>query len=219
MRLRRTGWIGLALISFSIVTLACWAAWFRTRSWCPVDMPVSLTQGAHFKTNEFAVNLNARYAIDIESENKIPVETLQCLLGSRSPERCNVPAVLRVRWVVSSDGTTTQGSSDETGRGYGETGPSGEASRTIGFFTGQKGRRYSLDFDVLADGSSLAVTNPRLRVSVFDTSYKSGLVFSGLLRLGCGILGLIGVVLLTVSVLKHRRGSRPLHGDPRPGPA
>ena len=219
MHLKRLGWIGLSLISVSIVMLTCWTVWFRTRSWCPVDMPVSLIQGAHFSTGEFAVNLNARYAIDIDSESKIPVETLECLLGSRSPERCNVPAVLKVRWVVSSDGTTTLGSSDETGRGYGETGPSGEASRTIGFFTAEKGRRYKLDFDVLADGSRLGVTNPRLRVSVFGTNYESGFVVSGLLRLGCGIIGFIGVVLLALSILKHRRGSHPLPPDPRPDPA
>ena len=179
---------------------------------------LALSQGAHFSTSDFAVNLNARYAIDIDSENKIPVETLQCLLGSRSPERCNVPAVLRVHWVVSSDGTTTQGSSDETGS-YGETGPSGEASRTIGFFTAEKGRTYRVDFDVLADGSRLAVTNPRLKVSVFDTSYKSGLVVTGFLQLGCGVVALFGVLLLVMSGLKHRRVSHPLPADPRADPA
>ena len=52
-QLRRTGWIGLVMIGISLVTLACWTAWFRTRTWSPVELPVSLSQGSRFRTNEF----------------------------------------------------------------------------------------------------------------------------------------------------------------------
>jgi hypothetical protein len=182
-------------------------------------MPVSLAPGSHLSTPEFNINLTAQYAIEINSENKLPLDTLECLLGSEfPPEKCHIPSVVRVRWTLHGDGMAVQGKSDDTGSGYGGSGPSGEAFRTIGFFQGKKGRRYKLDIDVLADGSSLDVTNPHLSVSVFDTKYESALVFSGLLRLACGIIGLAGAALLMLSVLKQRRTSHPLASDPRPGP-
>ncbi len=218
MRLKRTGWIGVALIVIGVVPLICWTVWFRTRTWCPVDMPVSLAQGSHFSTGEFAVNMNVQYEIQVASENKIPLDTLECLLGTRNPAGCSVPSALRLRWVLFSDGKSLKGTSDDTATGgYGESGPSGEAARSVGFFKAEKGRRYKLDIDVLADGSSLAVTNPHLRISVLDPSYESGLVLSGLLRLVCGVIVLVGAVLLVMSVLKQR--GNPLPADSRPGPA
>ena len=97
-----------------------------------------------------------------------------------------------------------QGTSDDTA-GHGSSGPSGEASRTIGYFKARKGRRYKLDGEVLADGSRLAVTNPHLRISVSDTSYESSLVIGGLLRLICAVICLIGGAFLIDSFLVQRR--------------
>jgi hypothetical protein len=195
MRLVRARRVGIALIAVGLTPLACWTVWSGTRTWRPVDMPVSLSQGSHFSTSEFAINLNARYAIDIDSENKIPSDDLGCLLGNGMRSTCSSGSVVRVRWSLYSDGTVLQGTSDDT-LGDGSSGPSGEASRTIGYFKARKGGRYKLDCDVLADGSRLAVTNPRLRISVADTSYESSLVLGGLLRLVCGVICLIGGVFL-----------------------
>jgi hypothetical protein len=207
MRLIRARRIGLALIAVGLVPLACWTVWSGTRTWRPVDMPVSLSQGSHFSTGEFASNLDAEFAIYIDSENKIPSDELGCLLGNGIRSTCPSPSVVRVRWSLYSDGTVLQGTSDDT-VGHGESGPSGEASRTIGFFKARKGRRYKLDCDVLADGSRLAVTNPRLRISVFHTSYESNLVIGGLLRLICAVISLIGGVFLIGSFLVQRHRLR-----------
>jgi len=149
MRPMRASRVGLALIAVGLVPLACWTVWSLTRTWRPVDMPVSLSQGSHFTTGEFTSNLDVKYAIAIDSENKIPFDDLECLLGSRST--CPSPSIVRVRWSLYSDGTVLQGTSDDT-VGHGSSGPSGAASRTIGFFKARKGRRYKLDGDVLADG-------------------------------------------------------------------
>jgi hypothetical protein len=65
-----------------------------------------------------------------------------------------------------------------------------------------------LDCVVLADGSRLAVTNPRLRISVADTSYESNLVIGGLLRLICAVISVIGGVFLIGSFLVQRRTIR-----------
>jgi hypothetical protein len=209
MRLKRTGRFGLTLIAVGVVTLACWTLWFCTRSWRPVDIPVSLAQGSHFSTGEFSINLNAKYALEIDSENKISSDALGCLLGNGIRLDCSVPSVVRVRWVLlSTDGTVVQGTSDDT-MGDGGSGPSGEASRTIGYFRAQKGRRYKLAFEVLADGSALAVTNPRLKVSALNSSFESGLVMTGLLQLICVIIALVGTALLVSSVLAQSRVSRP----------
>ena len=64
---------------------------------------------------------------------------------------------------------------------------------------------YKACFVVLADGSRLAVTNPRLRISVADTSYESNLVIGGLLRLICAVISVIGGVFLIGSFLVQRR--------------
>jgi hypothetical protein len=197
-------WFGLALIALAVVPLAGWTMWFHTRTWCPVDVPVSLTQGSHASTSEFAVNLNAQYAIEISAKGKIPVDDLGCLLGNDMRSTCAAPSVVQVRWALSSDGIVVQGTSDDS-RGGGAVYSTGEASRAIGYFHGQKGRHYKLDLDVLADGSSLAVANPHLRVSVDDTKYESGLVLSGLLRLVCALIGLVGAVLVVSSALAYRR--------------
>ena len=202
MRLMRASRVGLALIAVGLVPLACWTVWSLTRTWRPVDMPISLSQGSHFSTGEFASNLDAEFEIDIDSENKIPSDDLRCLLGSRST--CSSASVVRVRWSLYSDGTVLQGTSDDT-VGQGAFGPSGQASRTIGYFKARKGRRYKLDGDVLADGSRLAVTNPRLRIRVADTSYESNLVIGGLLRLIGVVICLIGAGFLIGSFLIQKQ--------------
>ena len=205
MRLMRARRVGVALIGVGLVPLACWTVWSLTRTWRPVDMPVSLSQGSHFSTGEFASNLDAEFELDIDSENKIPSDDLRCLLGSRST--CSSASVVRVRWSLYSDGTVLQGTSDDT-VGQGAFGPSGQASRTIGYFKARKGGRYKVDCEVLADGSKLAVTNPRLRIRVADTSYESNVVIGGLLRLFCGVICLIGVVFLIGSSLVRRHRLR-----------
>jgi hypothetical protein len=206
MRLMRESRVGLALIAVGLVPLACWTVWSLTRTWRPVDMPISLSQGSHFSTGEFASNLDAEFAIDIDSENKIPSDELGCLLGNGMRSTCPSPSVVRVRWSLYSDGTVLQGTSDDTAGG--SSGPSGEASRTIGYFKARKGRRYKLDGEVLADGSRLAVTNPHLRISVSDTSYESSLVIGGLLRFICAVICLIGGAFFIDSFLVQRRAIR-----------
>jgi hypothetical protein len=213
VRMTKTGWAGLVLIGLGLAPLAGWTVWFRTRTWCPVSMPISLTQGSHFSTGEFPVNLSGRYEVEIEATGTtktIPLETVECLLfdGMRA-HQCSVPSVVQVRWELSGDGTVIHGTSDDT-KGYGdEIASSGEASRTIGIFRAQKGHRYKLDGDVLADGSRLNAANPRLRISFSDPRLESALVLSGLLRFFFVIVGLVGVTLIVLSVLKQRR-SHPL---------
>jgi hypothetical protein len=51
-------------------------------------------------------------------------------------------------------------------------------SRELGHFQNQRGRRYVLDVDVLADGSSLTRGNPRLKVEMHPEVYEENMVMS-----------------------------------------
>ena len=187
-------------MAVAVVILAGWAGWSNTRSWCPVDIPVSLNEGSHFSSGEFASNLNAQYQIEISARG-IPVETLECSLGIE--HSCSEPSDLKVLWKLYSGEQIGQGSSDDT-HGGSLVGSTGEVSRSIGYFRSEKGRRYRIDFDVLSNTNSLAAANPRLRISVGDPSYESSLVFGGLLRVICALVGITGAVLFALSV----RGSK-----------
>jgi hypothetical protein len=72
--------VGLGFILTGIAAICSWALWSETRTWVPVDLPVSLTVG-HIKTREFKINQNALYEIEIDAERNIPYQTLNCLLG------------------------------------------------------------------------------------------------------------------------------------------
>jgi hypothetical protein len=113
MRLVRARRVGVALIGVGLVPVTCWTVWSLTRTWRPVDMPISLSQGSHFSTGEFPSNLDAEFAIDIDSENKIRSDELGCLLGNGMRSTCPSPSVVRVRWSLYSDGTVLQGTSDD----------------------------------------------------------------------------------------------------------
>jgi hypothetical protein len=49
-------------------------------------------------------------------------------------------------------------------------------SRELGHFQGQSGRKYVLDVNVLADGSSLTPGNPRLKVEVHPMFYEDVMI-------------------------------------------
>jgi hypothetical protein len=199
---------GIAISFAGLLVLLCWTSWFETRSWCPVDIPISLAQGTHFTTGKFYSNLNAQYTIEIDAKGKIPLDRLSCLLGNGIKSTCPVAPVVRLDWVLSQGGILTRGKSDDF-LGSGSTAEFyGEAYRTIGYFKSQKGQHYKLDFDVLADGSSLSQATPHLKVSVADPSFESGLVIGGLLRVICVFLILLGAALAVGSLVRQNRAGQ-----------
>jgi hypothetical protein len=153
----------------------------------------------------FYTNLNAQYDIEIEAKGKIPVDTLVCLLGNAIKSNCPVAPVVRLDWVLSQGGIVTRGKSDDLPRSGGAAYCCDEAFRTVGYFKTQKGQRYKLDFDVLADGSSLSPARPHLRVSVADPSFEFALVIGGLLRVICVFLILLGAALAVGSLIWQNR--------------
>jgi hypothetical protein len=171
-------------------------------------MPVSLSIG-EMRTPEFKTNLKAIYMIQIEVMKKEPVDRLTCLLGledTNSGKCNNTRSVVDASWILWSRGAVVaRGSSSEDKSG---AWMNTKIARQIGSFASEKGRQYILDVNVLADGSSLAVTNPRLKVGVHPSAYENN-AFVGIRNmLVAAVLVLVGAILLVVSVLKERRRSR-----------
>jgi hypothetical protein len=206
--------MGVVVIVIGLALYGGWLFWSETRTWIPVSMPVSLKAG-HVRTREFKVNLKSVYIVEIEVERKIAYETLNCLLGvghSHSGGCENTPSVVNVSWVLSSEGAVVALGSTIESKGGSST--NNTISRQIGSFQSEKGRRYTLDINVLADGSSLAGGNPRLIVGVHPMYYES-VAFAGIsVLLVTVILIVIGTIMLVASTLRERRRSRQAASSP-----
>jgi hypothetical protein len=188
---------GIVFICIAFLSYALWLIWLSTRVNRPVYIPISMVVG-HVRTPEFKVNRAALYDIEIEVQKTIPFERLNCLLGTAMAERSTVlqdcpdnPSVVKASWILSSGGRLVAKGSSDTPR----SGSWGNysISRQLGSFQSQKGRPYVLDVEVLADGSSLASGNPRLRVEVFPSVYEDDVVYSAELSLLAGLLILVGI--------------------------
>ncbi len=130
--------------------------WLETRKLIALDVPVSLSRG-HIRTEEFSINLDSGYYIEIEVEETPSLGNLECLMWG-----CyETPAILKARWALSRAGQVElSGSSDDVNGGSGNVGTVG---RKVGYFR-SSGGRYKLDVDVLSDTSFLNTGNPRLKV-------------------------------------------------------
>lgn len=204
----RTKLVGFCFIGVGIALYGTWALWLITRTERPVNIPIPMTVG-HIRTREFKLNMNAPYTIMVEVQKAIPFDTLNCLLGtSMAPtstdlQDCsNVPSVVKASRELTSDGqVVAEGFSDDYRSG---AWMNDSISRELGHFQSQRGRRYVLDVDVLADGSSLAPGNPRLKVEVHPDIYEGNIFWSFVLFLATAVLVLVGSILLIVSFIKNR---------------
>jgi hypothetical protein len=207
----QTKLVGLTFVFAGIGVYGTWVLWLTTRTERPVNIPISMDIG-HTRTREFKLNMNAPYMIEIEvQKEKIPFDTLNCLLGTAmSPMSTNLrecpdrPSVVKASWVLTSGGqTVAQGSTDDYRSG---AWMNDSIARELGHFQSQNGRRYVLDVDVLEDGSLLAPGNPRLKVEVHPEVYEGNMVWSAILFLAMGVLVTFGAIILPVSFIKSRRG-------------
>ena len=124
------------------------------------------------------------------------------------------PSVVKASWALTSGGqVVAQGSTDKNKAGeWGDE----TIERNLGWFTGQNGRRYTLDLDILEDGTALAPCNPRLKVEVTAPFYEDALVASAAFSLVALGLALIGGILLLISFIMERRVRHSTIEVPRP---
>jgi hypothetical protein len=132
--------VGAVLVLSGLAAYAYIQNGTATRSFVPVDMPVSLAAG-HLKTGPFRTDLGEYYSISIEVDNEYPEN-----------EACAVPSVLKTRWILYREGKVADGS-DESVAGYGSQGG----------FTGERGV-YDLDVEVMKDAACLDARHPRLSI-------------------------------------------------------
>jgi len=55
-------WIGIGLILAGAALFGGWQWWMATRTWVPLEMPISLAQG-HIRSPEFKINVDSGFWI------------------------------------------------------------------------------------------------------------------------------------------------------------
>jgi hypothetical protein len=204
MRITRPVWVGITAILAGSAVLGARLLWLEKRAWIAIEKPISLTQG-RVQTVKFKSNLKSRYLIEIEVDRKIPFDTLNCLLGVEDihPQSCtNTPSVLEASWVLWSQGVIAAQGSTASYRGGAWS--ENTIARQIGSFESEKGQQYTLELIVLADGSRLAVGDPRLKVAV-RPSYYADYAYANIpyLVLGSALI-VMGTIGIGVSIAKER---------------
>lgn len=155
-RLPLSARVGRALILAPVACFGVWACWNSTRTWVPLDVPISLSRG-HIRTPEFKINVESTYSIGIATDWPWDFDRA-CLMGV---EECGAePSVLVASWSVSGKGRV-EVRGDSAGH---EAMFEGEkVSRVLGTLRAGKGH-YILDVDFALDGSRLNTGAPHLVV-------------------------------------------------------
>jgi len=194
-------WVGVSLVVAGI----CWAVgnhvWYGTRTWRPVDQPVSLAVG-HIETSEFAVNVDSEFAVELAVDGSVPRDLMVNVLGigDRLLPKREAQAGFRLAWIVESGGkTVVSGISDGRNQGYwGIT-----AERRLGSFRAEKRIPYKVKIDVIEDGSKLAPYHPRLQVRVDLFAAEGYVLAKGIMQAIGAAVAALGLLLLTAAALLH----------------
>ncbi len=163
--------------------------WMTTRSFTPVDMPISLKPG-HLRTGPFLINLTQPYTISFTTD-QMGLGHPDCAYERTSSSPYGEPR-LRTRRILYRNGqVSTELGADAFSPGY------------FFHFDAEPGI-YDLDVEVLADVSCLDSFHPRLRIRTDRTDYD-GRAFS--LLWACTLCAGTGASLLAMPVI--RRYPRP----------
>lgn len=133
--------IAAALIVGPIVALIGYKHWLDTRTWAPLDIPISLSRG-HVRTPDFYINLSGEYHARLDVDYPA-IYTPGCAETAwRSLQTHTIGYENGVR-IGEADGPT-----------YGN----------VAVLTADRKGRYTLDVEVLSDASCLNAAHPRLAV-------------------------------------------------------
>lgn len=109
--------IGFLLLCATLLAFAGGWVWSDTRSTTPVDIPLS-ADSAHTRTQEFTLNVDYRYLIEIGSKATLSPKVESCLLAAQIAGRrpdCGEPGTgVPIKWAVSTQGHTIE---EGTGNG------------------------------------------------------------------------------------------------------
>jgi len=141
--------IAVALIALGIAAPVGYRHWLGTRTFSPLDLPVSLSQG-RIETTDFYINLREQYFVGIDIDYPFTYKADCPLYGADS--------VLKTHVTLFREGHVL-GQTDGAHYYY------------IAFFDATAKGHYRLDIDVLSDASCLNAGHPRLAVWTASTSY------------------------------------------------
>jgi len=173
--LLRTTAIAIILCAAGISLYIGFKHWLDTRTFEPLNIPVSLARG-NIKSGSFYINLRELYYINVEADYNFP-EDAECQLAGPG-------SVLKAHLTLYRDGQVLGQSA-------------GDHYSVIGYFYAEKKGNYDLNLKVLSDASCLDLRHPRIRI--YCSPEYDGL------RLGldclAGLLVLAGISLLAESVV------------------
>ena len=182
-RISLTARVGLALVLIPLASLGGWAAWYFTRVWLPLNIPISLARG-HVRA-EFDINVESRYAMQIELNAG----------RTRLSDAMNLAAVA---WSVSKEECIlTRGTGGLRTRSIG-------GSDLFGAFQGGKGH-YVVDLDVLEDQSRLNVYKPWLLIYEDGGKYFSTTDLGALFLLALLLGGPVGASMTILGAVHWRQ--------------
>jgi biopolymer transport protein ExbD len=182
-------WVSGFLICAGVVLFPAYHHWFATRTWAPVDIPISLAPG-HVKTGDFHINLHTVFHFEID---------LKGYDDYRQYPDCQDYKVIQTRWWLSRNRRVVTTWEDFWNNHWAGV-PHGPVSGSyLGAFESSAGR-YDLDVEFAPGASCLQRFHPRLRIYADDTDYAgSGWIFAAALLTSCLLVGVGGGFLLASS--------------------
>lgn len=188
MRSRASGWLGLGLLLAGLGLIAGVHLWHATRTFVPLDIPVSLSRG-HIQTGEFLINLEAFYEITIEFDPTSGFSQIDCGQQSKFGDP------LETRWSAKRNGVPDPqlGAADRLGCYLGG----------LGYATG----RHELDIEVLSDTGSLNALRPHLHIETYWSGRVDAEYVVDELSLLGAVFASVGMSLLCLSSFSTRKAS------------
>jgi hypothetical protein len=183
---------GFALIALGLTISALTYSWTRAMNAVPLSQPIVLSPG-HFQSPVFQAHATTQHVVSIDFDDSLPPDQVDCFIGMNLiPKACgNQPAILNVKWqIFSGHQTLATGSSSDRGASYSHK----LIERHIGRFDARRGAKYTLEFDVLQDGTRLAPAHPLLKVAPNLNGYEGWLMLAGLafyVGLACAAIGAV----------------------------
>jgi biopolymer transport protein ExbD len=200
-------WIGIGLILLGAAILGGWRWWMATRTWVPLEMPISLAKG-HIRSPEFSTNFDGSFWILIEVETAVDHDGVSCLTDydySCSEKNAHE---LRATWTLSklqeviAHGPTNRypaypyyifGREIDT------------KARELGVFEVPAGEHYVLDIDISEDYSRFDGGHPHVAIVTRDYwTLENWQVWVALLSLLLAAIG-VAMVLYPVAVWVRRK--------------
>lgn len=180
--------IGAAILAWSY-------HYIDSYKWKPASFPFDFRSGVSTSQN-FKVNLNAEYEINLHVERNLPLEQINCLMGIESlfPDRCkDIISSVDMKWSVFSGGIqVSEGKSNQVrGGGWGQT-----IHRTIGKFQGESGKDYIVKIDSLRDAFIFAPLKPQFKIEVNNTVFEEYYIIANLVAWSGLAIGIFGFIFL-----------------------